>query len=125
MTAPVPGPHDVPTVAELVEAVREFLEADVSAATDGPVHFHARVAANVLRMVERELVAGGAHAAAHAERLAALGVADDAELAAAIRSGALEHRGAEVRDAVAAAVADKLAVANPGYAEPQLQRDRD
>jgi Domain of unknown function (DUF6285) len=109
-------PHDVPDIAGLVEAVREFLEGDVADATTGRVHFHARVATNVLKVVERELALGPAQAVAHAERLAALGFADDAELCAAIRRGDLDDRWAEVRTAVAAAVADKLAVANPGYA---------
>ena len=109
-------PHDVPDLAGLVEAVREFLEGDVAAATTGRVHFHARVATNVLRMVERELAAGPGPGEAHAERLAALGFADDAELCAAIRRGDLDDRWAEVRAAVAAAVEDKLAVANPKYA---------
>ena len=67
-------------------------------------------------MVERELVAGPAQAAAHAERLAVLGFADDASLAAAIRRGELDDRWSEVKDAVSATVADKLAVANPSYA---------
>jgi Domain of unknown function (DUF6285) len=112
----VTEPHDVPDVAGLVEAVREFLEGDVADATTGRVHFHARVATNVLKVVERELALGPAQAVAHAERLAALGFADDAELCAAIRRGDLDDRWAEVRTAVAASVADKLAVANPGYA---------
>jgi Domain of unknown function (DUF6285) len=109
-------PHDVPDIAGLVEAVREFLEGDVADATTGRVHFHARVATNVLKVVERELALGPAQAVAHAERLAALGFADDAELCVAIRRGDLDDRWAEVRTAVAAAVAAKLAVANPGYA---------
>ena len=109
------APHDVPTMTELVEAVREYLETDVLAATEGRVRFHARVAINVLAMVERELAAGAALAAAHSERLAALGVGDDAELARAIRAGALDDRWDEVIDAVAASVADKLSVANPTY----------
>ncbi len=111
---PVPI-HDAPTAAQLVEAVREFLEGDVMAATEGRVRFHARVAGRVLAIVERELAAGDGAARAHAARLAALGVADDVELAAAIRSGALDDRWAEVAAAVRATVADKLAVANPGY----------
>ena len=41
-------PHDVPSAAQLVEAVREYLERDVMAATEGRVRFHARVAVNVL-----------------------------------------------------------------------------
>jgi hypothetical protein len=112
----VTAPHDVPDLAGLVEAVREFVEGDVAAATTGRVNFHARVAANVLRIIERELVLGPAQAEAHAARLAALGFADDAELCAAIRGGDLDDRWAEVRSAVAASVADKLAVANPRYA---------
>ncbi|MGH9112262.1 MAG: DUF6285 domain-containing protein, partial [Acidimicrobiales bacterium] len=55
-------------------------------------------------------------AAAHAERLAALGLSSEAELAAAIRSGRLDDRWDDVAAAVRATVADKLAVASPDYA---------
>lgn len=115
---PLPGgaPHDVPTAAELLEAVREYLTGDVMAATDGRLQFHARVAANVLATVERELALGPFQAVAHRERLAALGVADDAELALRVRTGALDERWDEVVAAVRDTVADKLAVANPTYA---------
>jgi Domain of unknown function (DUF6285) len=109
------APHDRPTAAQLVEAVRELLEGDVVAATSGRVQFHVRVAINVLGMVERELALGPELATAHADRLRALGVESDAELAAAIRSGALDDRWDEVAGAVRATVADKLAVANPRY----------
>jgi hypothetical protein len=108
-------PHDIPTAAQLVEAVREFLERDVMAATEGRVQFHTRVAVNVLGMVERELAAGAAQAAAHAEGLAGLGVRDEAELAAAIRDGRLDDRMAEVTAFVRRTVTDKLQVANPKY----------
>jgi aminoglycoside phosphotransferase (APT) family kinase protein len=110
------GPHDRPTVPELVEAVREFLEGDVMAATTGRVRFHARVATNVLAIVERELAMGPAIAVAHRQRLAALGFADDAALAAAIRAGDADDRRDEVLASVYASVVDKLAVANPRYA---------
>jgi hypothetical protein len=43
-------------------------------------------------------------------------MADDAELAAAIRAGAFDDRWDEVVASVHATVADKLAVANPDYA---------
>jgi len=108
-------PHDVPSAIELLDAVREFLVSDVVPATEGRVRFHARVAANVVGIVTRELTLGPDQAAAHAERLARLGVGSEAELAASIRSGALDARLGEVRAAVRATVADKLAVANPGY----------
>ena len=45
------APHDAPSAAELVEAVREWLERDVMAATEGRLRFHARVAVNVLSIV--------------------------------------------------------------------------
>jgi hypothetical protein len=109
------APHDRPTMAELIEAVREFLEKDVFEATEGRVQFHTRVAVNALKIVERELAVGVDQAAAHAERLAALGYPDDAALAAAIRRGDLDDRWTEVLDALTQSVDDKLAVANPKY----------
>ncbi len=109
------APHDAPNAMELLEAVREWIDHEVIPATDGRLRFHARVASNVLGMVEREIELGPAQEAAHRERLARLGVADDAELAAAIRARRLDDRADEVRTLLAAAVADKLAVANPTY----------
>lgn len=107
-----------PTAAELVEAVREWVDGDVRSATDGRVAFHARVAVNALAMVERELAMGPGHRAAHEARLQALGCTDDADLAARIRSGELDDRAVDVRDAVAASVRSKLEVANPRWLEP-------
>ncbi len=109
------APHDAPNAIELLEAVREWIDREVISSTDGRLRFHARVASNVLAMVEREIELGPAQVAAHEERLARLGVADDAELAAAIRDRRLDDRADEVRAALADAVADKLAVANPTY----------
>ncbi len=104
------APHDRPTAAEMVVAVREWIAGDAE-----PNRFHARVAENMLAIVERELALGEAHAAAHRARLDQLGMADDAVLATAIRSGELDERGVEVRDLVWASVKDKLTVANPKY----------
>ncbi len=109
------APHDAPTAIELLESVREWLDREVIPATDGRLRFHARVASNVLGMVEREIELGPAQEAAHRDRLAQLGVADDAELAAAIRSRAFDDRAGELRELLAEAVRDKLAVANPRY----------
>lgn len=105
--------HGRPTAAELVAAVAEFLESDVRSATDGQVNFHARVAANVLRTVARELESDGTAAAA---ALSGLGADDEAALAAAIRAGELDERGAEVTAALRTLVYDRLDVAHPGYA---------
>lgn len=111
------APHDAPSAIELLEAVREWIDRDVIPATDGRLRFHARVASNVLGMVEREIDLGPAQALAHGERLARLGVGDDAELAAAIRARRFDSRRDELRTLLAESVADKLAVANPRYLE--------
>lgn len=112
------APHDVPTAAQLVEAVREWLERDVLTGTQGRLQFHTRVAVNVLAMVERELAIGSEQKAAHQAMLARLGVDDDAALAAAIRDGRLDWRDPDLRAAVRASVDAKLSVANPNYAGP-------
>jgi len=111
--------HDAPSAAQLVEAVREFLEGDVMDATDGRVQFHARVAGRVLAMVERELASAAGDLPAHAARLDALGVTDDADLAARIRGGSLAAPADQVTAAVWADVLAKLRVANPSYLLPE------
>ena len=107
--------HGAPTSAELIEAVREWIERDVMAATEGRLKFHSRVAINVLAMVEREMAMGEQQEADHADRLASLGLADDAEFARAVRDGDLDDRLDEVRAVLRADVDAKLAVANPKY----------
>jgi hypothetical protein len=102
-----------PTAAELVAAVADFLDNDVRAATEGQVNFHARVAANVLRIVEREL--SDDSAADVTGRLAGLGFADEAQLAAAIRAGVMDDRVGDVLPTLRALVRRRLAVAHPGY----------
>jgi len=106
--------HDAPTAKELVESVREWLERDVLEQSTGRLRFHARVAINVLAMVERELELGPEQLARHQARLQALGFEDDGKLARAIREGEVEPT-PEVRDAVWTSVREKLAVANPRY----------
>ncbi len=102
-----------PTAAELVAAAAEFLETDVRDSTAGQVNFHARVAANVLRIVERELLVASADDVADA--LAGVGFDDEARLAAAIRAGELDERSAAVQSALRAVVSHRLSVAHPGY----------
>ena len=79
------------------------------------MRFHARVAANVLGVVERELALGAEQEGARDADLAALGMGSEAEFAAAIRDGRLDARLGEVVAAVRRTVAAKLAVAHPGY----------
>ncbi|KZS73909.1 hypothetical protein A4G29_19780 [Mycobacterium kansasii] len=102
-----------PTAAELVAAVAEFLEGDVRSATSGQVNFHARVAANALRIVERELLSPSDVDVR--EALAGLGFADEADLAASIRAGELDGRDDEVIACLRTLVRHRLAVSHPGY----------
>jgi hypothetical protein len=53
-----PAPHGRPTASELLDAVRQFLTDQVMPATGGQLAFHARVAANVLSIVAREIELG-------------------------------------------------------------------
>lgn len=103
------GHHGRPTAAELIDAVAGFLEGEVRANTSGAVNFHALVAANALRIVEREL---------RDDRDAPtyLGYPDEDSLAAAIRAGELDGRDAEVLAGLRAVVGHRLAIAHPGYA---------
>jgi len=110
-----------PTAAELVAAVADFLDNDVRSsiqpdgrlADAGQVNFHARVAANVLRIVERELTDNSA--AAVTGRLAKFGFGDEAQLAAAIRAGHLDERAADLLPLLRTLVRHRLSVAHPGY----------
>lgn len=107
--------HDRPSAAELVGAVRRFLDEEVRPATAGSTAFHARVAVNVLATVERELASGAGTDERWRELLARAGCASDEELAGRLASGDLAYDDASVLEVVAYEVAVKLAVAHPGY----------
>ena len=93
----------------------EFLRDDLIPGTTGQLSFHARVAANVVAIVARELAAEPGQTAKRADALAPLGVASESAFAAAISSGGVDNRWAEVHDVLASGVAAKVAVANPRY----------
>lgn len=116
-TEPLPDPagalHGRPTAAELVAAVADFLDTDVRGATDGQVNFHARVAANALRMVQRELDNGPSGEVTAA--LSALGASSEQELAAAIRRGDLDDRDDDLTACLRVLVSHRLTAAHPGY----------
>lgn len=103
-----------PTAAELIAAVADFLDNDVRSA-GGQVGFHARVAANVLRIVEREILDGIVDSVR--EALDGLGYPDETALARGIRDGDLDHRGDEVMQCLRALVRHRLSIDHPGYAE--------
>jgi aminoglycoside phosphotransferase (APT) family kinase protein len=111
---PVVEPFGRPTAPELVEAVREHLEASMDRG-GGRAAFDDRVARNVLLVVERELRLGPGIARAHADRLGDLGFEGDASLASAIRSGAFDRDLGTVGRALGTSARDQLLVANPRY----------
>lgn len=102
--------HGRPTAAELIDAVAGFLEGEVRANTTGAVSFHALVAANALRIAEREL-------RDDRPKPTYLGYPDEEALAAAIRSGDLDGRDAEVLSCLRGVVGHRLQIAHPGYTE--------
>ena len=64
--------NDRPDAAELLAAVRRFLESDVVASARGAQKYQARVAANVLAIVEREWALSERHLAEEWENLGRL-----------------------------------------------------
>ncbi len=86
---------DQPSIRELVEAVREFLETRAMPELKGHTAFHARVAANALGIVARQLQSGAAADDEEKKRLATLlgheGTLEELnrELCKRIRDGAI------------------------------------
>jgi Domain of unknown function (DUF6285) len=110
-----------PSAAELVAAVAEFLEGEVGPAVTGRLAFHARVAVNALRIVERELTSGAAVAAGEVARLRSLtGVDGDLRtlntvLARRIRDKSLSIEDEMLRDHLVRSVLSRMDIDNPGY----------
>jgi hypothetical protein len=109
-----------PRTEELVAAVAEWIEG-LRPSLEPRDAFLARVAANALATVGRELTLGAAADAAAAARLAALlgrsGPIDELEtaLCLAIRNGEIDVETPGLLDALRANTADRLAIDQPGY----------
>ena len=112
---------DQPSAAELVTAVREFLEKHAMPALTGHTAFHARVAANALAIVARELEQGGAANTAEHQRLRQLlktdGTLDELnrELCRRIRSGAVALDDPALGDHLRQTTLAKVAIDQPNY----------
>jgi aminoglycoside phosphotransferase (APT) family kinase protein len=116
--------QDSPSATRLLDVTAEFLQHEVMPQLTGRSAFHVRVAANVLRIVGREVALTPQHAAPDRAALATLvdSAGNDADartllaqLAARIRAGDHDARDAELRDVLAAITARKLAIANPRH----------
>ncbi len=121
-----------PTAAELLAVVAELLDRDVVPALDGPVQHHARVAASLVTIVERQLrLAPAAEAAELAGTQQLLAVGDDsgeaaavvdldearARLATALRAGMADDpaMAASVWNVLMRVARDDLSIAKPGH----------
>jgi hypothetical protein len=113
--------YDKPTAAELVGAVRAFLEEQAMPALEGRVAFHARVAVNALAIVARQLELAPADEAAERGRLAALLGRDGSldaqnrELCRRIRAGEIGADTPGLVDHLRETTLAKLAVDQPRY----------
>jgi len=114
--------REQPSAPELLDAVAEFLTREVMPALSGRLAFHARVAANVLGIVRREMTLGPDADRADAARLAALlghtgdAAALTAELCEQIASGAVAPEDPRLIDHLWATTLATLAVDQPNYA---------
>jgi hypothetical protein len=97
--------HGIPSSAELAQAVREFLDQEVRPATEGRLSFHARVAADVVAQLERELQTGLPD------------TSGDAELCEAIRAGSVDL--VQAYDSIRETVVAKLRISNPRHLLPE------
>ncbi len=113
--------YDRPEIGELVAAVRDFLERRVLPELEGHTAFHARVAANALAIVERQIRLGPEAEAAESLRLRALLGRDGSlpelnrELCARIRSGEIGLETPGLAEHLRATTLAKLAVDQPRY----------
>lgn len=113
--------QDRPDPQALLGAVREFLQNDAVPQLEGRAKLHARVAANVVALVQRQLELAPASDDAERERLRALlgreGALTElnAELARRIRTGELALDDAGLLEHLWSVALEKLAVDNPGY----------
>ena len=119
-----------PTAAELLACVTEVLEQEIVPALHGPAQHHARVAASLVAIVERELRLRDAAADREREALAQFVAGERAHdhedlasvrsaLVAALRAGALDDddRSAAVWSALMQVAHDDLAISKPGHDE--------
>jgi hypothetical protein len=114
--------QDQPTPSEVIGAVALFLKTVVAAETTGATSFQARVAANALEMMKRELDLAPAEDAAELARLRAL-LGEDGSLAELnqrladkIAAGDLDLATPGLKDHLWAVTLAKLAVDQPTYA---------
>jgi DNA-binding FadR family transcriptional regulator len=116
--------HNTPTPDELLDVVARYLTEVAMPLLPPAAAFHARVAANAVNVVRRQIALGPAQDAAERERLRALlgplpgddlGEANRA-LAEAIAQGRVDRASSALVAHLWQTTLDRLAVDQPGYA---------
>ena len=121
--------QDQPTPVELINAVAEFLRADVAPQLSGHAAFKLRVGLNALDLVARQLTLEASGDAAELERLAKLlGTSGSLEelnrlLSARIASGEVSFDTPGLTEHVWQTTLDKLAIDQPNYASYRRERE--
>jgi len=112
---------DQPSMRELVEAVRDFIETKAMPELKGHTAFHARVAANALSIVARELEHGPQSARDEKSRLAALLGHDgtleklNRELCTRLREGSFTLDTPGLAEHLTVTTREKVRIDQPGY----------
>lgn len=113
--------QDTPTPDDLLSAVAAFLREQAQPQLQGQASFHARVAANALDIVRRQLALSPAAQAEERQRLVELLQAEgglaalNQQLCECIASGALGLDTPGLAEHLWQTTLDKLAVDQPGY----------
>jgi len=119
---------DQPSMRELVDAVRNFIETRAMPELEGHTAFHARVAANALAIVVRQLDLGDISGAQELSRLKTLLGGDgtleelNRELCRRIRSGAFTPATPGLAKHLEQTTRDKVAIDQPNYSGLTLNR---
>jgi hypothetical protein len=114
--------REQPTADELLEIVAQFLREEVVPKLSGPTAYHARVAANVVDIVRREMALAPEALTAELERLRALVGHDgdsadlNRELCALIAAGAIDLHDPALLDHLWATTLETVAIDQPRYA---------
>tara|TARA_R110002110_G_scaffold59726_22_gene168782 strand:- start:5749 stop:6132 length:384 start_codon:yes stop_codon:yes gene_type:complete len=121
--------QDQPTAEELVEAVADFIRTHAIPQLQGHAAFHARVAANALDIVKRELGIAPAANADELDRLKSLlhkdgGLEDmNRDLCARLESGELTLATPGLADHLWETTLTKLAIDQPNYSGYRRARE--
>jgi len=121
---------DQPSMLELVKAVQNFIETKAMPELKGHTAFHARVAANALGIVARELEFGPKAEDAEKTQLIALLGHDGSlgdlnrELCGQIRDGKIDIESDALRQHLELTILDKVAIDQPNYSGLKIAKTR-